>query len=156
MVRNYINPKSPPVHLSSSSSSSSSTYEMMTEVCREVEQEPVLLPLSGEQLWYQTSNKRENARLDISARGFWIPGERAFFDIKVFDPTTPATATRPYKKHMRQENEKKKRLWKTYHWYRTCFFTTLAFSITGGMSTVTLKVYNRLAEMLVDKRGQPR
>lgn len=45
------------------------TYEMITEVYKEVEQKPVLLPLSGKQLQYQTSNTQENVRLDISARG---------------------------------------------------------------------------------------
>jgi len=130
---------------------------MMTEVCREVEQEPVLLPLSGEQLRYQTSNTQENARLDISARGFWTRGERAFFDIRVFDPTAPSYINQTLEAaHKRQENEKRRAYEERIINIEHASFTPLVFSVTGGMSTGTLKTYSRLAEMLADKRGQPR
>jgi len=133
------------------------TYEMMTEVCREVEQEPVLLPLSGEQLRYQTSNIQENARLDISARGFWTRGERAFFDIRVFDPTAPSYINQTLEAaHKRQENEKRRAYEERIINIEHASFTQLVFSVTGGMSTGTLKTYSRLAEMLADKRGQTR
>ena len=62
------------------------TGNMLREACRNVEVEPLLQPLTGEKLRYQTSIKEDNARLDLSALGFWRCGEKAFFDIRVFEP----------------------------------------------------------------------
>ena len=51
--------------------------------------EPPLQPLEGETLHGATSLK-EGARLDIAANGFWGGRyERAFFDVRVFNPHTP-------------------------------------------------------------------
>ena len=43
------------------------TGNMLREACRNVEVEPLLQPLTGEKLRYQTSIKEDNARLDLSA-----------------------------------------------------------------------------------------
>jgi len=59
--------------------------KMLDEVCRDVEIEPALLPLTGETL-IKTSNITNEARLDFSARYFWNRGERAFFDVRVVNP----------------------------------------------------------------------
>ena len=64
------------------------TGNMLMEASRNVEAEPLLQPLTGEKPRYQTSIKEDNARLDLSALGFWRRGEKAFFDIRVFDPVT--------------------------------------------------------------------
>ena len=50
--------------------------------------EPKLLPLSGEKLHKKTVNRSNEARLNITARGFWERGEHACFIIRVFDPNT--------------------------------------------------------------------
>ena len=47
------------------------TYELLSEVCRGVENEPMLQPLIGETLKYQTAKTENNARLDVSALGLW-------------------------------------------------------------------------------------
>ena len=43
------------------------TGNMLREACRNLEVEPLLQPLTGEKLRYQTSIKEDNARLDLSA-----------------------------------------------------------------------------------------
>ena len=67
------------------------TYELLSEVCKGVENEPLLQPLTGETLKYQTAKTENNARMDVSALGFWCRDQRAFFDIRVFDPVTKAS-----------------------------------------------------------------
>ena len=64
------------------------TANLMTEVCHDVCVEPPpLQPLSGEQLPHATTNREDNARLDIKARGFWrTPQQRAYFNVRVFNP----------------------------------------------------------------------
>ena len=48
--------------------------------------EPALTPLTGEQFNLRSANTDDNARVDVAARGVWIRGSRAFFDIRVFNP----------------------------------------------------------------------
>ena len=56
--------------------------ELPSMVCNDVEIEPVLQDISGEQLG-RGSNQAPDARLDIHARGFWENQRSAFFDVKV-------------------------------------------------------------------------
>ena len=44
--------------------------ELLSTVCSDVEVEPVIQNISGEQL-SRGANKAQDARLDIHARGFW-------------------------------------------------------------------------------------
>jgi len=48
--------------------------------------EPVLNPLTCETFTEKISNQSNETRLDIAARGFWVPGQKAFFDVRVFNP----------------------------------------------------------------------
>ena len=48
--------------------------------------EPNLFKLSGKTLIPKTANKSSEARLDISAREVLATGQRAFFDVRVFNP----------------------------------------------------------------------
>ena len=67
------------------------TARLLTEVCPNVTIEPDLQPLSGETLSLRTSNREDGARLDVSAQGFWGDRhERAFFDVRVFNPLAPS------------------------------------------------------------------
>ena len=42
--------------------------------------------LTGETFSSRTTNVRDEARLDISARDFWTKHQEAVFDVRVFDP----------------------------------------------------------------------
>ena len=59
---------------------------MMSEVCNDTEIEPKLTPLSEEELEGRKSNNPNEARVDITTRGFWERGQQAFFNLKVFRP----------------------------------------------------------------------
>ena len=52
--------------------------ELLNVVCKDVATEPLLQDIEGEQLT-RGSNKAQDARLDIHARGFWEPQLSAFF-----------------------------------------------------------------------------
>ena len=83
------------------------TYELLSEVCKGVEYEPMLQPLTGKTLKYQTAKTENKARLDVSALGFWRRDQRVFFDISVFDPVAPSLAHQSLDAaHSKQENEK--------------------------------------------------
>lgn len=57
-----------------------SKYAKMSRV------EPILQSITGEAFDRSSANTLDEARLDISARSFWIIGQRAFFDISVLGP----------------------------------------------------------------------
>ena len=60
------------------------TAELLKDVCTDVRKEPLLIEPDLEDLPRQANRTRE-ARLDVSARNFWTTGQRAFFDIRVFN-----------------------------------------------------------------------
>ena len=59
--------------------------DLLSMVCNDVEIEPQLQDVTGEQL-SSRSNLAKEARLDIYARGFWEQHQSAFFDIRVCHP----------------------------------------------------------------------
>ena len=59
------------------------TATLLSDVFKDVELEPSLLTLNGEE---QTMRKTAKLLLDICARSFWVNGQKAFFDVRVFDP----------------------------------------------------------------------
>ena len=71
--------------------------------------EPTLQPLSGETMTCATANTDDGARLDISAAGFWGGHhQKAYFDVKVFNPIPPAIKGRKrlcYITDLRERNE---------------------------------------------------
>ena len=78
------------------------TAGLLQEVCNDVEIEPKLQPLSGEQLERASGNRDPEARLDV---GLWGGGlECAFFDARIFNPRAhsndpTSTTTAVYRRH---------------------------------------------------------
>ena len=133
------------------------TSEMLAEVCKDVKKEPELQPLTGEELRYKTANTDQRARLDLSARDFWNRGERAFFDIRVFDPVAPSYINQSLEAaHKRQENDKRRCYEERVINVEHASFTPIIFTIAGGMGKAAQKVFQRLADMLAESRGQPK
>ena len=66
--------------------------ELLNMVCKDAATEPVLQDVEGKQLT-QGSNKAQDARLDIHARGFWEPQRSAFFDVRVCHLLNPTGAS---------------------------------------------------------------
>ena len=84
------------------------TATLMSEVCHDVCVEQTLQPITSEVLSYATAITDDGARLDIAANGFWGgPFERAFFDVRVFNPHAPSNR-QPlpacYRKHENLKN----------------------------------------------------
>ena len=82
---------------------------VLREVCPDVETEPSLMELSGEQLRYSTANRGDEDRLDIRARGFWTRQQQAFFDVRVTTIPDDLTSLREIRQHLRNHEESKKR-----------------------------------------------
>ena len=132
------------------------TAQLLTHVCNDVRIEPPLQALTGEAYGNRTANTSDEARLDISARGFWTKYQMAFFDVRVFDPN----AKRYEKKSLTQsyllnEKEKKRQYNERVMQVENGSFTPLVFTVNGSMGREASKFYKRLAEVLCEKRNEP-
>ena len=82
--------------------------EFPSMVCSDVAIEPVLQDTSGKHL-NRRSNKAQEARLDIHARGFWERHWSAFFDMRVCHPNAVSYRDpESHKIYRIHENEKKR------------------------------------------------
>ena len=128
--------------------------DLLRIVCKDVEVEPVLQDVSREQL-NRGSNRAQDARLDIRARGFWEPQSSAFFDVRVCHPNAES-----YRDHMPKqiyrihENDKKRLYSRRVLDVEHGSFTPLVFTTTGGMGEECLKFHSRLAELIAAKKGE--
>ena len=130
------------------------TAELLSEVSQDVAVEPLLTPLTGENLKYKSANTDDHARLDISARGVWIRGSRAFFDVKVFNPLARSYSGQTLKAaHKSNENSKKRLYAERVLHVEHGTLTPLVFTCFGGMSIECGHFYNRMADKLGEKRN---
>ena len=128
------------------------TANLLTEVCHEVQVEPTLQPISGEQFRQASLNTEEGARLDISMCGFWGGRcEKTYIDVKVFNPHAPTNrSSNPPAIYRRHEKMKKRSYEDRIREVEHSSFTPLIFSATGGMAHEASTFYKRFASLLSD------
>ena len=128
--------------------------ELLNIVCNDVQIEPALQEINGEVL-NSGSNKSQDARLDVHARGFWERQRSAFFDVRVCHPNAESykelTPKQIYRMH---ENEKKRMYNQRVTDIEQGTFTPLIFTTTGGMGEECKKYHSRLAELIAIKKGE--
>ena len=130
------------------------TVNMMSVVCENTEIEPKLTPLSGEELQCRTSNNSNEARVDIRTQDFWEQRQRAFFDLRVFDPNACRYRNKSLQQcHVMNEQEKKRAYNERILPIDHGTFTHLVFSVNGNMGRACQKFCSRLAQMISEKRN---
>ncbi len=130
------------------------TADTLNEVCNDVQVEPLLTPLSGETFKYKTANKEDNARLDVVARGVYIKGSRNYTDVRVFNPISYCYRNKSLKAaHKENEMQKKREYGERILNVEHGTFTPLVFTCFGGMAVECLHFYNRLSDMVAEKRN---
>ena len=129
------------------------TADLLKEVCNDVEEEPILQEVTGESFKAKTAKTEKDARPDIAARGFWMRGQRAFCDVRVFNPLAKCHRSKPLAKvHEIHEKEKKVKYARRVIEIEHGTFTPLVFSCFGGMSRECSYFYKRLSERIAEKR----
>ena len=127
--------------------------EIAREISNDVEIEPHLQELTGEQLGNTRSNESKEARLDLSVRGFWQRGERAFFDVRIFNPFAPTHVNKDLNSVFRSnEKEKKRSYGRRVVEVEHGSFTPLVFTPYGGYGFETTKAIAVLINKLSEKR----
>ena len=79
------------------------TANLLTEVCKDTRVETQLQLLNGETFSEKTANKLDQARVDVSAYGFCLAGQVAFFDERVFKPQQTDMLTKNFANHTKVE-----------------------------------------------------
>ena len=121
-------------------------------ISNDVEIEPHLQPLSGEVL-PRSTNTSEEARLDLSIRGFWQRGQRAFFDVRVFNPFAPFYRCQKLENAFsHNEKEKKRAYGRRVVEIEHGSFTPLVFSSSGGCARESEKFLSMLAMKISEKQ----
>ena len=112
--------------------------------------EPVLLPLDGESLTGASVNRRDDARLDICARGFWSRQQDAFFDVRVTHPSASLLSRPGVLAQMSRNEEQKKRayLQRVVHVQRGSF-TPLVFSTSGLCGQECARALKNIVSLIV-------
>ena len=126
--------------------------KLLSDVAFDVRIDPPLQPLTGETL-LASSNREEEARLDVSARGFWQQGEMAFFDIRVFNPFAKSHLNSSLETAFKTNEAIKKRAYserviRVEHGA----FTPIVLSAMGGCGRETSRFITKLTEKLGEKK----
>ena len=110
------------------------TASLLTKVSHNVAIEPSLQPVTTETFSLASANTTNDARLDITTRGFWSRGQDANFDVRVFYPNSSSYRSLNLKSVYKHHKGAKK--CKCGHQVRDIehrVFTPLVFSSTEGM-----------------------
>ena len=131
------------------------TSELLSIVCKDVETEPTLQPLTGERFKKKSANTEDEARLDVSARGFWRQGNKAYVDVRIFNPLSKTSLSKPLKSSYKSnENEKKRVYNERVLQIEHGTFTPLVFSTFGGVGYEGDRFLKKLNEKLAEKLNE--
>lgn len=130
---------------------------LMSEVCNDVCVEPSLQPLTGETFDRASTITTDEARLDISAKGFWdCRQECTFFDVRVFNPSALSYRQTPLQALYQQQEQMKRRQYEDrVRQVERASFVPLIFTTSGGTSKLTTTALKRLASGLSVARNLP-
>ena len=132
------------------------TANLLSNVCNDVEIKPKLLPVTGENFQIEQRLIRTEAILAIRSRGFWVRGQQAFFDTRVFDSNAKRYLNSALPQcYAQNEKEKKRQYNERVLQIEHGSFPSLVFSIYGGMSRDCSTFYNRLSNLLAEKSDIP-
>ena len=106
--------------------------ELLSNVRKEIQIEPALIPLYSGDTLTRTANSDENTKLEVSGRNFWRLLRKSFFDVRVTHPNCPSHVNKPPKTILKQnETIKKTEYDERVREIENATFTPLVFSTNG-------------------------
>lgn len=129
--------------------------EEAAQLWRDVQVEPPLVPLSGEELKHNSSIKTDDARSDVRVRGFWSNMRNAFFEFRVFYPHARSyQGQSPSSLYRSMELSRKREYEERIRQVEDGDFTPMIMSSTGGMGSQMQNALKHIARKLADKRTE--
>ena len=129
--------------------------KLLNVVCRDVECEPPLHKIEENQkaTYKKSAIVKDDARLDIRARGFWRDGQNAFFDVRVTNVDSESQRNTKVATILKQhEDEKKRNYNKRVMEVEHGTLTPLVFTTTGVMGYECARYHKHLAKKLGEKK----
>jgi hypothetical protein len=124
------------------------------KVFPDVECEPLLEELSGEEMVGRSANVEDGARSDVRVRGFWGNMKNAFFDFRVFYPFASSYSSRSLASVYRSCSAEKKRAYAArVEQVEDGSFTPMVMSSVGGMGPEMGVALKFLAAKIAAKEG---
>ena len=125
------------------------------QLYKDVEIEPRLQPITGEQMHYRTATSGDEGRLDIKARGFWRRNQVAFFDINVTHVNAASFRNLGQEQILKNQESKKKRNYnQRIMEVEGGSFTPLLFGTNGPIRKECSTFISNLATKLSAKRNE--
>ena len=126
--------------------------KLLSRVCKDVEEEPHLIPVTNEQFERRSANTTDEARLDIKAKGFWQRGQTAFFDVRVTHLNTSTqrgqTTSKIFRAH---EMAKRREYLQRVLDVENGSFTPLVFGTNGGLGEECASFLSTLSQKIASK-----
>ena len=127
---------------------------LLKQVCNDVQIEPPLQPAQGI-TFHPTANVRDDARLDVRAKGFWRESQNAFFDIRVTNADCASQRDKTIKSILREHEQEKKRNYNARVMeIEQGSFTPIVLTIKGVMGPEGNCLHKTLAEKISTKSGE--
>ena len=125
---------------------------LLNEMCSDVSIKPHFVQVTEDET--TSTNTEDAARLEIAARDFWRPRQRAFFDIRIFKANAQSIISRNIEEIFSHHERKKARQYNdrivnVEHGS----FTPLIFSTHGDYSQLTSRFIYQLAKLTSQKRN---
>lgn len=133
---------------------------LWADLCRsagfnDVEVEPLLVPLSGEELSGRCAKVEDGCRSDVRVRSFWRGQQEAFFEFRVFYPFASSYVRQSSSALFRQHaNERKREYSERINRVDSGSFTPMIFASTGGMGPQMEIALKHLASRISEREGQ--
>ena len=127
---------------------------LLNKICTDVEIEPVLQPLTNENL-NNGSIESINARVDIRSRGFWRRGQNSYFDVRVTNAEADSQSHQTLENVLKKHEREKKRSYNNRIMNIECgSFTPLIFTVRGSMGPECEIYHKFLASKIAEKTGE--
>ena len=128
---------------------------LLSKVCKDVEAEPHLIPVTNEIMNLRSANTNDESRLDMKARGFWQRGKTAFFDVRVTHVNSLSqknhTTSTVFRNH---ELAKKREYMQRVLDIENGSFTPLVFGTNGCMGQECDVFVSTLASKIASKESE--
>ena len=130
--------------------------KLLKQVCNDVQIEPHLQPVSeGVRFHHASANTRNDARLDVRAKGFWREGQNAFFDVRVTNADNMSQRDKTVESVLRSHEQEKKRQYNARVMeIEQGTFTPIVLTVKGVTGHEANIYHKILAQKIASKSGE--